>query len=81
MFLYSINTSRLSFMERYHKETLAKAISMNKEYFINVVSIIIQMVIGALTYFVTLIILKDDYVFRFIEKIKGKLFKKEKVAE
>ena len=54
---------------------------MNKEYFINVVAIIIQMVIGALTYFVTLIILKDDYVFRFIEKIKGKLFKKEKVAE
>ena len=62
-------------------ENMANTISMNKEYFINVASIIVQMAFGALTYFVTLIILKDDYVFKFIDKIKAKLFKKEKVAE
>lgn len=62
-------------------ENMANTISMNEEYFINVASIIVQMAFGALTYFVTLIILKDDYVFKFIDKTKAKLFKKEKVAE
>ena len=60
-------------------ENMANTISMNKEYFINVASIIVQMAFGALTYFVTLIILKDDYVFKFIDKIKTKIFKKKEV--
>lgn len=60
---------------------IANAISMNKEYFINVVSIVIQMILGALTYFIALVVLKDDYIFKFIDKIKAKIFKKEKVSE
>ena len=47
---------------------------MNNEYFINVVSIISQMIFGALTYFIVLVILKDDYVFKFIDKIKSRIF-------
>ena len=60
---------------------IANAISMNKEYFINIVSIVIQMILGALTYFIALVVLKDDYIFKFIDKIKAKIFKKEKVSE
>lgn len=63
------------------QENIALAINMNNEYFINVVSIISQMIFGALTYFIVLVILKDDYVFKFIDKIKSKIFKKEKVTE
>ena len=63
------------------QENIALAINMNNEYFINVVSIISQMIIGALTYFIVLVILKDDYVFKFIDKIKSRIFKKEKVTE
>ena len=60
---------------------LSKNVLMNTDYFINIVSIIVQMVFGALTYFVMLIILKDDYVFKFIDKIKSYIFKKNKVTE
>ena len=63
------------------QENIALAINMNNEYFINVVSIISQMIFGALTYFIVLVILKDDYVFKFIDKIKSRIFKKEKVTE
>ena len=60
---------------------LSKNLLMNTDYFINIVSIIIQIIFGALTYFVMLIILKDDYVFKFIDKIKSYIFKKNKVTE
>ena len=63
------------------QENIALAINMNNEYFINVVSIISQMILGALTYFIVLVILKDDYVFKFIDKIKSRIFKKENVTE
>lgn len=63
------------------QENIALAINMNNEYFINVVSIISQMIFGALTYFIVLVVLKDDYVFKFIDKIKSRIFKKEKVTE
>lgn len=61
--------------------SLSKNVLMNTDYFINIVSIIIQIIFGALTYFVMLIILKDDYVFKFIDKIKSYIFKKNKVTE
>lgn len=60
---------------------LANTISMEKKYLINIVSIVIQMFFGVLTYFGMLILLKDDYVFKFIDKIKSKIFKKTEVAE
>ena len=40
---------------------IAKTISMNKSYFINIVSIISQIAIGIIAYFSMLILLKDDY--------------------
>ena len=39
------------------------------------------MIIGCLIYFGMLIVLKDDYVFKFIDKIKTKLFKKKEVEQ
>ena len=60
---------------------ISNSISINKEYFINITSIITQMIIGCLIYFGMLIVLKDDYVFKFIDKIKIKLFKKKEVEQ
>ena len=45
------------------QESLAKSISMNKEYFINVVAIIIQLVIGAFTFFIFSILLLRYFFF------------------
>lgn len=56
---------------------IANSISMEKVYFINAISIVSQIIVGVLTYFGMLIILKDDYVFKFIDKVKAKLFKKK----
>ena len=59
----------------------ANTLSMEKNYLINTVSIIVQMAFGVLTYFGMLIILKDDYVFKFIDKIKAKIFKIKEAEE
>ena len=58
---------------------LAKSLSMEESYLINSVSIITQMIFGIVTYFGILIALKDDYVFKFIDKIKSRIFKKKEV--
>lgn len=63
-----INTALLDFADN---------IQMSRTYFINTTSIISQMAVGALTYFVVLVLLKDDYIFKFIDKIKARLFKKQ----
>lgn len=55
----------------------AETMSMNRDYIFNVISIIIQVGMGAITYIVMLIILKDDYVYIFINKIKSRFFKKK----
>lgn len=60
---------------------LSEAIGMGIDNLSNVTSIIFQIGLGALTYFVMLIILKDDYVFKFIDKIKAKIFKKKDIVE
>ena len=60
---------------------LGNSIGIGLENLFNVTSIITQMGIGALIYFVMLIILKDDYVFKFIDKLKSKIFKKKVVSE
>lgn len=56
---------------------VANNICMSKNYFINIISIVVQIVTGAITYFVMLVVLKDDYVFKFIDKIKSRLIKKK----
>ena len=60
---------------------LGNSIGIGLENLFNVTSIITQMGIGALIYFGMLIILKDDYVFKFIDKLKSKIFKKKVVSE
>ena len=47
------------------------------EFLLNSVSVLLQVLFGALTYFVMLIILKDDYVYKFINKIKEKISRKK----
>lgn len=47
----------------------------HKEQFVNIITIGAQVVIGVISYFVMLIILKDDYVFKFFDKIKNQLTK------
>ena len=54
----------------------ATNMSINFEYLKNIISIIIQMIFGAITYLAMLIALKDDYIFEFLNKIKGKLKQK-----
>ena len=55
----------------------ADNISLNKKYLFNIISIISQMAFGAITYIVMLIILKDQYIYTFINKIKNKFLKKK----
>lgn len=57
--------------------SFANAIDMNKIYIFNVISIIAQIVLGAITYMVMLIILKDQYIYTFINKIKNRFLKKK----
>ena len=57
----------------------AANMNLNKEYLFNVISIIAQMFVGAVTYIVILIVLKDKYIFNFINKIKSRFLKNETV--
>lgn len=59
---------------------VANSISIEEKYFLNIISIILQVIVGVITYFGMLIVLKDDYVFKFIDKIKSKLFNKKEVG-
>lgn len=52
-------------------------IKMNKEYLFNIILIVSQIFVGVITYISALIILKDDYVFTFLEKIKNKFLRKK----
>lgn len=58
---------------------LATNMSLNKDYLFNIISIIAQMAVGAITYITMLIVLKDKYIFSFIDKIKSRFLKKETV--
>ena len=52
---------------------------INKEYLFNIVSIIFQVGVGAITYIVMLIVLKDEYIYKFIDKMKSRFLKKKTV--
>ncbi len=56
---------------------IANSINLDKLYFLNIISIIAQMIIGILCYIVMLVFLKDDYIYKFLNKLKEKLFKKK----
>lgn len=57
----------------------ATNMSLNKEYLFNIVSIIAQVAVGCVSYITILIILKDKYIFNFINKIKSRFLKNETV--
>ncbi len=56
---------------------LASTMALNKEYLFNILSIVLQIGVGAITYIVMLIVLKDEYVYKFINKMKSRFLKKE----
>lgn len=56
---------------------ISNSFEMDKLYFFNIISIMSQMVVGVISYIVILIILKDDYIYKFLNKLKEKLFKKK----
>lgn len=58
----------------------ASNIHIDEEYFRNVISIVIQIGVGAISYFAILIALKDDYVYKFLDMLKTRLFKKKKTT-
>ena len=72
-----LNTSLLNSL----LANFANTVGMGMENLFNVASIIIQMGLGVLVYFGMLIILKDDYVFKFIDKLKSKFFKTKEVIK
>ena len=72
-----LNTSLLNSL----LANFANNVGIGKENLFNVASIIIQMGLGVLVYFGMLIILKDDYVFKFIDKLKSKFFKTKEVIK
>ena len=43
----------------------------------NFISVSVQVFFGIITYFAMLIVLKDDYIFKFFGKIKNILFRKK----
>ena len=51
--------------------------NLYQDYFYNIISIISQVIVGIIVYFVSLIILNDDYIFLFFKKIKSILFRKK----
>ncbi len=59
---------------------LASNLYLSKDYLFNIISIGLQIIIGAITYIIILIILKDEYVYKFLNKIKNKIFKKKIIA-
>lgn len=48
-----------------------------QDQIINIITIVAQVIVGVIVYFAMLIILKDDYVFKFFDKIKTKLPKRK----
>ena len=56
---------------------LATNAGRNQIQIFNIVLVISQMIVGIITYFGMLVILKDDYIFKFFDKIKNILFKKK----
>lgn len=58
---------------------MSNSISMSNEHLFNVVSIITQIGCGAIIYFVMLVMLKDEYLYSFIDKIKNRFMKKKEV--
>lgn len=61
--------------------SLSSNIGRSDEFIFNVISIAMQVLFGAIAYFAILIWRKDDYVYKFINRIKEKLFKNKKAEE
>ncbi len=55
---------------------IIRNLSPNKQI-LNIALIISQVCVGVMSYFAMLVVLKDDYVFKFIDKIKSQIFKRK----
>lgn len=54
-------------------ENIGNKLDISFEFMFNICSIVVQVLLGMITYFVTLIILKDDSIIKLIDKIKSVL--------
>lgn len=61
--------------------TLTNAFELSKQDMTSLISIALQILVGVITYIGMLIILKDDYIYTFLRKVKNKLCKKKEVQE
>ncbi len=53
----------------------------NGEFMFNIILVAIQVLVGVITYIGMLIILKDDYIYKFINKLKEKISNRNKKVE
>ena len=69
----SINTVALFISD------IAMKISIEKQgQIVNLITILAQVIIGIFTYFGVLILLEDDYVFKFLDKVREKMPRKKR---
>ena len=57
--------------------SLTNVFELTRQDIISISSIILQIIVGVITYMGMLIILKDDYVYTFLKKIRNKFTKKK----
>lgn len=57
--------------------SLTNVFELTRQDIISILSIILQIIVGVITYIGMLIILKDDYVYTFLKKIRNKFTKKK----
>lgn len=84
MFLICLNVGYINTQNNIETElvALASKTSFNSKLFINMFNMCVIMLIGVNVYFTTLVLLKDEFVFKFIDKVKAKIsFKNNKEEE
>ena len=58
-------------------DSLTNIFELSRQDMTSLISIVLQIVVGVITYIGMLIILKDDYIYTFLRKVKNKLGKKK----
>ncbi len=58
-------------------DSLTNAFELSRQDMTSLISIVLQIAVGVITYIGMLIILKDDYIYTFLRKVKNKLGKKK----
>lgn len=58
-------------------DSLTNTFELSRQDMTSLISIVLQIAVGVITYIGMLIILKDDYIYTFLRKVKNKLGKKK----